>query len=175
MFSSWLDRISSNAIYLNDNIARAVFCNLFVFLFIAGFRTWDLPLVFFREIGGWLASNFSNQSKTWFLDCFFNDTWQKLLFDRPLPIFGESILVRFQARSVPAVWLRCLLLILDPVQILSTWNHLMSARLVWNHYRVCSPMLQTLENLTGCPWLCLGISKVFGTRLCLTRIVPIGA
>ena len=39
------------------------------------------------------------------------------------------------------------------MQILSTWNHRQSARLVWNHYRACSPMLQALGNLAGCPWL----------------------
>ena len=99
--SSWLNRISSNAIYHNGNMVQAV-------LFIARFKTWDLPFVFLRGIGGWLASDFFLSEPHLIPRSFLSHTWQKLLFDSPLPIFGESILVH--AWSVPVVWLRHLLL-----------------------------------------------------------------
>ena len=71
IFSSWLDRISSNAIYHNGNMVQAFFKKPIGVLFIVGFRTWDLPFVFLRRIGRWIASDFSNMNHTRFIGRFW--------------------------------------------------------------------------------------------------------
>ena len=160
-FSSWLDRISSNVICLNGNVVQAFFFKPLCVLFIVGFRTWDLPFVLLRGIGGWLASDFSNLSHTWFLDRF----WVALDRNYSLIVLcqlleSQSLFVFKFGQYPPSDF---------SVFCSSNIKHLkssQSARLVWNHYRACLPMLQTLENLAGCPWLCSGIFNVCGTRLC---------
>ena len=76
---------------------------------------------------------------------------QPTVFRVPLPLPDTAI---FQVQK-PFVWFRAK----TDKGIVCLAGHLYSvtARLVWNHYRACSLMLQTFGNLAGCPWLCSGI------------------
>ena len=57
-----------------------------------------MRFAFLRGIGGWLASDFSNLSHTWFLDRFWVTLErEELLFDSPLPIFWRVNLCSFSS------------------------------------------------------------------------------